>query len=83
MSEKKIDKDVGFIEDDTDIQVNTDSNSLVTLSGNAKQAKTLFKTDFRFEDIGIGGLDDQLTNIFRSAFASRRFPENELKKYGI
>lgn len=24
-----------------------------------------------------------MTNIFRSAFASRRFPEHELKKYGI
>jgi vesicle-fusing ATPase len=44
---------------------------------------SLFKQDFKFEDIGIGGLDAQLTNIFRSAFASRRFPEHELKKYGI
>ena len=33
--------------------------------------------------MGIGGLDSELANIFRRAFASRRFPPNFLKKYGI
>jgi vesicle-fusing ATPase len=33
--------------------------------------------------MGIGGLDDELANIFRRAFASRRFPPQVLKKYGI
>lgn len=33
--------------------------------------------------MGIGGLDNQLADIFRRAFASRRFPPSVLKKYGI
>lgn len=33
--------------------------------------------------MGIGGLDNQLANIFRRAFASRRFPPQILLKYGI
>lgn len=33
--------------------------------------------------MGIGGLDNELANIFRRAFASRRFPPAALKKYGM
>lgn len=33
--------------------------------------------------IGVGGLDKELANIFRRAFASRRFPPAFLEKYGI
>lgn len=34
----------------------------------------LFKSDFDFEKMGIGGLDKQFKEIFRKAFASRMFP---------
>lgn len=34
----------------------------------------LFKTDFNFEQMGIGGLDEQFKKMFRTAFASRMFP---------
>lgn len=33
--------------------------------------------------MGVGGLNKELENIFRRAFASRRFPPFILKKYGI
>jgi vesicle-fusing ATPase len=33
--------------------------------------------------MGIGGLDAELTNIFRRAFASRRFPPSVIEKFGI
>jgi len=33
--------------------------------------------------MGVGGLDKELANIFRRAFASRRFPPAFLEKYGI
>ena len=45
--------------------------------------KSIFRSDFKFEDIGIGGLDNELSNIFRRAFASRRFPSEILQKYGV
>lgn len=38
------------------------------------KVKSLFRDDFSFETMGVGGLDAELANIFRRAFASRRFP---------
>ena len=35
------------------------------------------------ESLGIGGLDTELTNLFRRAFASRRLPHSIIEKYGI
>lgn len=35
------------------------------------------------DSLGIGGLDTQLTNIFRRAFASRRLPLSIIDKFGI
>lgn len=36
--------------------------------------KDLFRSDFNFEQMGIGGLDEQFKKMFRTAFASRMFP---------
>lgn len=71
------------MDQNTEIKLKIREGSSIQISGESKKGSSLFKQDFKFEDIGIGGLDDQLANIFRSAFASRRFPESELKKYGI
>lgn len=38
------------------------------------QNNDLFNGKFNFEEMGIGGLDDQFLEIFRKAFASRMFP---------
>lgn len=39
--------------------------------------------EFKFEDLGIGGLDSQFHAIFRRAFASRIFPPQLVNKLGI
>jgi len=39
--------------------------------------------DFKFEDLGIGGLDSEFKSIFRRAFASRIFPPNLVASLGI
>lgn len=39
--------------------------------------------DFRFEDMGIGGLDKEFWTIFRRAFASRIYPQDLIDKLGI
>ena len=39
--------------------------------------------NFKFEDMGIGGLDAEFSNIFRRAFASRVFPPGLVEKLGI
>jgi vesicle-fusing ATPase len=36
--------------------------------------ESLFKKDFNFEAMGIGGLGEQFKTMFRRAFASRLFP---------
>lgn len=45
--------------------------------------KALIKPDFKFEDLGIGGLDDEFNAIFRRAFASRIFPPALVEKLGV
>ena len=39
--------------------------------------------NFKFEDMGIGGLDSEFSDIFRRAFASRVFPPGLVDKLGI
>lgn len=39
--------------------------------------------NFKFEDMGIGGLDSEFSTIFRRAFASRVFPPALVEKLGI
>lgn len=39
--------------------------------------------NFRFEDMGIGGLDAEFAAIFRRAFASRVFPRDLVEKLGV
>ncbi|KAH9907702.1 P-loop containing nucleoside triphosphate hydrolase protein [Xylariomycetidae sp. FL2044] len=45
--------------------------------------KEVFKAGFKFENMGIGGLDEEFGTIFRRAFASRIFPPALVKQMGI
>ena len=47
------------------------------------QVNSIIKPNFNFEDLGIGGLDDEFSNIFRRAFVSRIFPPAIVEKMGI
>ncbi|KNC76406.1 hypothetical protein SARC_11091, partial [Sphaeroforma arctica JP610] len=59
--------------------------SQLNLVGSAKggERTTLINPDWNFEQMGIGGLDSEFTDIFRRAFASRVFPPDLVKKLGI
>jgi vesicle-fusing ATPase len=46
-------------------------------------ANAIIAPDFKFEDMGIGGLDSEFSTIFRRAFASRIFPPGLVDKLGI
>ncbi len=65
---------------------NTDVE-FTTLSPNVKiqtsQASNMFKGNFNFQAMGIGGLDKQFEIIFRRAFASRVIPDKVAKDLGI
>ncbi|KAH7137654.1 P-loop containing nucleoside triphosphate hydrolase protein [Dactylonectria macrodidyma] len=46
-------------------------------------SNAILAPDFKFEDMGIGGLGDEFATIFRRAFASRVFPPGLVAEIGI
>ena len=46
-------------------------------------SNAILAPDFKFEDMGIGGLGEEFSTIFRRAFASRVFPPGLVAKMGI
>lgn len=55
----------------------------IKLIGDNAAGPSIFRPDWNFENMGIGGLDNEFNGIFRRAFASRVFPPNVLQKLGI
>lgn len=55
----------------------------VKIKGGDSRPKDVFRSDFDFEKMGIGGLDKEFSDIFRRAFASRVFPPAVIQKLGI
>jgi len=48
-----------------------------------KQAfQSIINPDWNFDKMGIGGLDNQFSAIFRRAFASRVFPPEVIEQLG-
>ncbi|KAK5169037.1 transport between ER and Golgi ATPase protein [Saxophila tyrrhenica] len=62
-----------------------DAKSPIALKGSTRRpaANSVIRPDFKFEDMGIGGLDKEFSDIFRRAFASRVFPPGLAEKVGI
>ena len=62
-----------------------DAKSRVNLRASKRRpaANAIFTPDFKFEDMGIGGLDKEFSAIFRRAFASRIFPPGLIESMGI
>jgi vesicle-fusing ATPase len=59
------------------------SGSTVGGSSAAQRGSQLFSPNFSLEDLGIGGLDEQVGDIFRRAFASRIYSPAVLRQMGI
>lgn len=55
----------------------------IKVTGSDLEKKQLFKSDFNFQTLGIGGLDKEFAEIFRRAFNSRRYPQSIIEKYGM
>ncbi|KAJ7126428.1 vesicular-fusion protein SEC18 [Mycena crocata] len=76
----------GVMMDKTDITMMkaADANGL-NIKSSAKKAppNAILAPNFKFEDMGIGGLDTEFSEIFRRAFASRVFPPGLVEKLGI
>jgi vesicle-fusing ATPase len=59
-------------------------NATLKLAGAEGQVQTsIFKGDFNFEELGIGGLDAEFAEIFKRAFVPRIFPMSLIKKMNM
>ncbi|KAI0008421.1 AAA-domain-containing protein [Xylariaceae sp. FL0662B] len=62
-----------------------DAKSPIKLKGSTRKpaSNAILRPDFKFADMGIGGLDEEFSTIFRRAFASRVFPPGLVEQMGI
>ena len=79
---KKRDLNYGMLWEETEFEFST-KNPKLRIKSKSNKLKTIFRPDFRFEDMGVGGLDKEIQDIFRRAFSSRRIPTHILEMYGI
>lgn len=75
----------GIVSPQTQMNFFKDSKSGVNLKASSRRpaANAILAPNFKFEDMGIGGLDKEFSSIFRRAFASRIFPPGLIEKLGI
>ncbi|KAL2437111.1 Vesicular-fusion protein sec18 [Exophiala dermatitidis] len=75
----------GILTPQTQINFFKDGKSPINLKASTRRpaANSIIAPDFKFEDMGIGGLDAEFVTIFRRAFASRVFPPGLVEKLGI
>merc|ERR1719427_1100440 len=58
---------------------------MLKLSGKSRSKKArsnIINPNFNFQDLGIGGLDEEFKEIFRRAFASRNLPPDVVERMG-
>ena len=85
MNEEKSSKNkvnFGFLAMDTNIELASE-NTKYKINSKQMKAKRLTKFGFNFNEMGVGGLDTEISNIFRRAFTTRLYPTAYLEKYGI
>ncbi|KAH9174510.1 AAA-domain-containing protein [Lactarius sanguifluus] len=77
--------DSGIVMEKTDVTFMKDPQSKIRIKSSVKRAapNAVIAPNFKFEDMGIGGLDQEFSAIFRRAFASRVFPPGLVEKLGI
>jgi len=77
--------DRGILHTNTSISFEKGPGSAIRIIGGegGNLGTPLLKPDFDFSKLGIGGLDEEFSHIFRRAFASRIFPPSVVSKLGI
>ncbi|KAI9737535.1 MAG: transport between ER and Golgi ATPase protein [Cirrosporium novae-zelandiae] len=75
----------GILMRHTQINFFKDARTGINLKASTRRpaANSIIQPNFKFEDMGIGGLDTEFSAIFRRAFASRIFPPGLVEKLGI
>jgi len=73
----------GMLEQSTELDFTQGSSGKLQILSDKVQHRSIFRPDFNFEELGIGGLSKEFGNIFRRAFASRVFPPHIVRDLGI
>ncbi|KAJ3044018.1 transport between ER and Golgi ATPase protein [Rhizophlyctis rosea] len=75
----------GLLMRETTVNFTKSATSSIRLKGGrgGSAPTALLQPNFSFQDLGIGGLDHEFSQIFRRAFASRIFPPHVVEKLGI
>lgn len=75
----------GILTQETAVNYFKDAKSPINIKGSTRRpaANSVIRPDFKFEDMGIGGLDKEFSTIFRRAFASRIVPPGLAEQLGI
>merc|ERR1719203_1759168 len=73
----------GVLMASTEVDFQQGSSGKLHILSNKVQQRSIFRPDFNFEELGIGGLDKEFGNIFRRAFAARVFPPHVIRDLGI
>jgi len=74
---------LGLLHGNTQLSIMPAPNSTLKIIGGENDSINIFRPDWNFESMGIGGLDKEFSDIFRRAFASRIFPPSVISKLGI
>lgn len=76
--------EIGHLVKSTVVELMAANNKLLTFEKSAASKRSpLFNPDWKFADLGIGGLDAEFGAIFRRSFASRLFPPRIIEAMGI
>jgi len=79
--------DVGLVFSQTVVHLSpAEDGAGVSLGGKATRgggARSVINPDWNFKEMGIGGLDNEFSTMFRRAFASRVMPVEFMEKLGM
>jgi len=73
----------GVLSAQTELELLNGASGKLHILSNKVQQRSIFRPDFNFEELGIGGLSKEFGNIFRRAFAARVFPPHVVRDLGI
>jgi len=74
---------MGLLNSQTEIEFTQGASGKLHVLSNKVKQRSIFRPDFNFEELGIGGLTNEFGDIFRRAFAARVFPPHIVRDLGI
>jgi vesicle-fusing ATPase len=74
--------DGNILHSNTEFEIDSDDPKIIIMYGKAL-CRDLFRSDYNFQNKGIGGLNIELIEIFRKALSTRALKPQTIKKLGI